>query len=220
MDGFGPRIPVRDLPSAEWDAAEFVEHHLYHLGQRCEELAADVALFDFSRAEMTGSRSRENSQHRRLMQDWTFIAARDAASSLYRFEEDMEQLGANLNACPSLLAMIDSVAKRKATRAFAKSFPGFDALRHSSQHPAKIYATASDLRKHAPATVKVINSLVGARYETDFNGNRVGLDLTQGTVAKLQAVKELYWAVFWPLDPQGQAKHAAALKRAKPPGQA
>lgn len=213
MNGFPPEIPLDALPRKEREHAEFVGYHLFYLGKRCEELAAAIMLFDFVVGRGI-KRATPEGIPRRVRREWVFIAAREAATAVYRFKEDMEWLAHNLDNCPALQKMIDAGARRAATRLFSGLFPEHDALRHSSQHMAKIYGTPERKKRHEGKPFLLLNNLTGDAYQTDLNGKTVTLRINEATLKKLNRVKEAYWDAFWPLDPKGHQVHLAALARA------
>jgi hypothetical protein len=111
--------------------------------------------------------------------------------------EDMEAIAVNLNAAPTLSAIVDMKAKRAATRAFAKYFPSYEGLRHSGQHSGKLWGTPKRAKEHAlPGGGRRVNNLIGRRFETTFKKKVISYELNAGSVSHLQEVKDLYMSAF------------------------
>jgi hypothetical protein len=195
-----PRIPFRDLPESEQDRADHISILLQNLDSRCEDLEAAVALFKYSKpsVERIGKRSPSTvSKHRA----WMHIAARDAASTIYKFSEDLDFIGHNLQKCPTLVTMIDRIARRAATRKFSQNFPGFRGVRHGSHHHAKLYGTPEGLARHKAGRIVVMEGLLDDTLQTTFEKKIVELPINNSSVAKLKEVRDLYWSAFEPVDP-------------------
>jgi len=200
-----PRIPFGKIPDNEHIHADSIQWLLFSIGHRCEDFSAAIQLFDRCFAYVgetrrpSGNRL-QNPEEFNLQGRWMHIAVREAAAIIYRFNEDMESIGKNLGHCPTLRALLDMKSKREATRAFSKQFPNWEGIRHSGQHWAKLYGTPEGLASHVIPGDRTIlvNSLLDRRYETTFEGKKIGMELTQDTLAKLRHVRDLYWLAFIP----------------------
>jgi len=131
------------------------------------------------------------------------MSAREAVSAVFKFSEDMEMIGVNLSKCPVLLRLVDSKAKRVATRKFKTAFPGIIGIRHSGQHGDIIYGSPEKLAKHVTGPIISINNLVGNTIETTYKRKKVSLEISGATLTKLEQVRDAYWDAFWHLDPFG-----------------
>jgi hypothetical protein len=171
---------------------------LGNLGSRCKEFESALTLYDFCFGPVVGGDYED--LHKRS--GWLHIAARAAASAIYLFHEDFEFIGKNLTHCPTLGGMIDHKARRAATKKFSQYFPGFAGVRHSGQHHAKLYGTPEKMAENAVGPIIITSAIVNRTLQASFEKRTVQLDITSETLAKLEDVRNSYWAVFRPIDPR------------------
>ncbi len=209
-----PLLPIHALPENEREHASFVGQNLNDLSSLCGDLEAAIALFQLNQS---GANPADQGIGR-LKFRWLFMAAREAASATYRFSEAIQALGKNLNKCPTLLGMVDPVAKRAAAKKFDEHFPGVAGVRHSGQHASRLYGTPEDKAKHAIGRGISVNNIHNNTVRTTFEKRVVELELTAGTLAKLSEVRNLYWAIFQPLDPIRNRGFPIPRKGEPPPG--
>lgn len=197
MPDIAPAVPIRQFPEAEQKYIFFINSLLSDLDLRCQELHAAVALFDMGdkKARIEGVSSEDFG----LAVQWIFMAVRETAAAIYKFDEDMSMLGANINRCPTLLSKIDSVAKREATARFKTNFPNTKALRDSCQHGGTLNGSPEKLAEHTDGRLFQMNNIVNNTYMTTFRKKHVHLEISLATHAELKEVRDLYWAVFWQL---------------------
>jgi hypothetical protein len=186
-------INVRKLPEGERQHALFIDRLLNRLPWRCEEFEAAVELFEFSHSPHVPST--KVGPHG-VGFFWTFIAAREAASALYRFSEDMKSIGANLNSCRTLAASIDARTKREATRRFSQHFPGYAAIRHVGQH--QLYGTPKDFAEHSGGNVLSTGNISRNVYQVMFEKREFKLEISAASLAKMREVCDLYRKAFEP----------------------
>lgn len=207
---FPPRIHPSKLPEIEQDHANHIGILLHSLGSRCDDFEGAVKLLEYAMSQEHRGKPFEESQK---FFRWMFIAARDASSTIYKFFEDMEFIGHNLNPCPTLRSMIDLKAKKAATKKFSQHFPGFAGVRHSAHHYAKLYGSPEGIREHiAPGRIVAVNNMFGTTLQTTFEKKTVELDISDASLAKLKEVRDLYWSAFTPLDP-GHARMVESFKQ-------
>ncbi|HXC54042.1 MAG TPA: hypothetical protein VNU97_01985 [Rhizomicrobium sp.] len=204
-------LPINKLPKEEMEHAKFVRRLLMSLDVRCAEFESALALFDFCREHARVDKDDISPLRQRALR-WIHIAGQAAATVVFLFHEDMTFIGKNLNLSPTLNKMLDHTDKRAATRKFSQYFPGFAGVRHSGQHNAKLYGSAEGMAEHASGPNLIVSSINGRTLGTTFRKTQATLDITFETHAKLIEVRNLYWAVFRPLDPD-EAKHPPGYHR-------
>jgi hypothetical protein len=191
---------------------------LSEMGSLCVEFEAAVILFVSS----TSGANPADQGVGRLKFQWIHMAARDAASVIYRFNEAIKTLDDNLGNCPTLLEKINTTEKRRTANLFKSYFPRFEKIRDSSQHPSKIYGSPEDVARHAKYGWIGINNILGNTITTTYGKQELRLELTRTSLAKLFRIKDLYWNLFAHLDPMrlrmmALEPHLEQLKRALPP---
>jgi len=196
-----PHILLPECSGEEQKRVRAVNYALEWMGDHCEDFAAAVALMDRCVAVMTGELEPRGlvvaPRERRLCQLWTWIACRDATITIYNFHEQLEAIGINVNRCPPLLAKIDAKRRREATKAFARHFPNFQGMRHSTAHVGRLYGTPETAAEHADeyGTIYVQN-LLDRQFTSGFEGKLISCEMSDATTAKLIEVRDLYWSVF------------------------
>jgi hypothetical protein len=200
---FPPRLPFRKLPAIEQEGAHLIWRLLADLETRCHEFEMAVLLFE--RYKLHPKRDLTRDKTRKSIA-WAFIAARDAASTVYKFYESLEFIGHNFNECPTLRAMVDHKARKSATKKFKEYFPGYAGIRHSAHHYAKLYGSRRGIAENIAGNVLVVGVLMGDTLQSTFLKKTVELDVTMASVSKLREVRDLYWSAFEPLDPGRKAQ--------------
>lgn len=192
-----PRIALNKLPEDEHNHARFVDILLHDLGRRCADFEAALKLFDQSIVFLENAQNHVHyPEEYRLQWHWRGFAAREAVSTIYRVDEDLEYANKNLNKCPTLCALVNHDKKREAGKLFRKSFPGVDRIRHGVQHFAKLYGTPESFAQHVSGEVNYYNHIDGRTIKTMFEGRDASLEFNEDALSKLRGVRDLYWASY------------------------
>ncbi|MFN3584354.1 hypothetical protein [Phenylobacterium sp.] len=198
-----PRINTVSYSEPEREHADVINMLLRGLDDECRAFMGAVQLFEHASAEMLKRlRDDDSRAESDKFREWTFIAARDATGSVFRFYEEMAAIGINLGHCPSVRAAMNVAKKRQATRTFRTLFPNVEGMRHSAQHSfGMMYGTPNGRAEHStPEGSLYVNNLIGDEFETTYRRRRIRLRIHADTHASLIQVRDLYWAAFEPLD--------------------
>ncbi|MES2341022.1 MAG: hypothetical protein V4597_05045 [Pseudomonadota bacterium] len=190
-----PIINMRALVGDDIAAARTVELGLMELGSLVRQMQADLALFDFAMSNLAAQEKDEVPDEVSI--EWLGLAARDGASAVFKFAEDMAAITIAMNRCPMLLSLVDHTQRRAASKAFGTYFPDFAGIRHSGQHgAAELYGAGKGDKHLLQDGALFINNLFNRRLETSFLGRLVSYELDTRTLDRLGEVRDLYWKAF------------------------
>ena len=192
-----PEIYEYGLPEAERDAAKWVEYALHQLDQFVGDFADCISLFEFS------------SQNGELPHGWRSIAARHGTIALFNFDEAVDAIQqGQFGRCPTLRDMVAKDKLRAANKLFEESFKGFEKLRYAATHRGAIYRGEDPYEEHAVETPyvgvgftltagRMSGSIFeGSKFTTWWKGVEVSYNVTQGSVATLAQVRDLWYEAF------------------------
>jgi hypothetical protein len=203
MPTLGPKLPLEKLPQSEIRHAQAIERVLWNMGHRCADLEAALELFEncldyVKRNPKVGGKQRDYW----MREHWAHMAAREAASIIYMFGEDMKAAEDNFADCPKLRGHVDIKEKKAATKAFSKHFSDWLSLRHTGQHQGKFYGTPEGMSEHAaPGSPFLINRVMDHAIVSVFKKKVVAVEFTEDSILKLREVRDLYWGIFVPTTP-------------------
>jgi hypothetical protein len=86
---------------------------------------------------------------RSTLSEWTLIAGRDAAMTVYHFAETIEATKLLLHECPPLKAMVDWKEIRKAQKRFSAAFPQYEMIRHAVAHDGELADSPKAFKKNS-----------------------------------------------------------------------
>jgi hypothetical protein len=179
-----PRLYVSGLPEAEQDIADVIVFWLHVMDGYHQDLIAAVDLFEHC-LTLTPPLGETR---------WSSIAIRDGAMSIYHFGMSMSGIRRNLKHCPTLKSLVEIDKLRDANRAFRAAFPQIELLRHSISHAAE--ELPKILKGRHQRGVVIINSVVGNKFQTTKDGNKIGYEISRESVKKLTHVKETFYLAF------------------------
>lgn len=194
-----PTIPAHEFPKNERGFIFFMNSQLSDLDRRCGELGAAVALFDMGEKKLR--RKNCSSKGSEVGTHWVYMATRECAAAIYKFDEDVYMLNTNLNKCPTLLSKIDVVAKWAATKKLNQLFPDLKAIRDNGQHGGVLFGSPDKLREHTDGKLFQVDNIVGRTWYSTHKKKRVSLEVSNKTHAALVDVRDMFWALFRHLDP-------------------
>lgn len=161
---------------------------------QCQNVVADVALFEFC--------NREPEAH---LREWPFLAGRDGAMSLRNFKEAIATVRGLLGRCPSICGDVDATMLREAERRFDLHFPRVEKLRHSVAHPEhysnpKIkMSTDEAISKpgaQLPPGVIIQGALIGRTFVCTINGLTVEWEISDASALVLIDITRTAFAAF------------------------
>lgn len=192
-----PKVSAKGLSEAEAQRVYHINDLLSTLDGRCREFKAALALFDKSESAIHDSAT--TAENRATYGEWLFMAAREGAATIYKFDEDFEAIGINLNKSPTVLQKIDTTAKKAAEKSFSVAFPGIFGVRDSTQHGGAIFGTPEKVQQHQENPFYIaINNIEGRTLKTTFKNKVVGLDITEQSLKQLEAIRDMIWEAFRP----------------------
>jgi hypothetical protein len=225
-----PRILSFNLPEPEKENADALDCNLDSLEKCFRRFQHILALFDFGHRQLAVRRQPSSPQdgaqalrEAETLSNWTEIASRDGAMTIWDFATAMHLVRKNLDACPTVNAMVDRSQLERAIALFHQSFPNAKHIRHAAAHPAEIHGTPARtaLNSHEGSYddgfIRIDNSY-GTVITGTFNrqvlatiyGQIIGYELSQASVDKLAAVLT---AVNAALTPASETLHAQHMQR-------
>ena len=202
MIQLAPRTPVEHLPPNEHNHARFIDRLLLDMGRRCEDLKATVLLFDDCRKFLNDKTNMAlRGEEFQIKTYWLGMAARESATTIFRFNEAMGKASNNLGQCPTLKKLVDHKEIRNARKAINRYFPNMEALRHTAQHAADIFGSPESFAKHAAGPENFMNHIDGYTIKTFYQKKHVSWDVTDDVVYQLREVRDLYWAGYIAANP-------------------
>lgn len=216
-----PIILAEALPETERENAEAINRNLFFLSMIVDQLAAAVALFEFGRANRIATPaditnvSMEDifagSESNRMLTEWQVLAAKAGAINIYEFHRVEQAIDGMLSQSPTLDAMIDKKARKRAGRLFNSAFKNFADLRNFAAHGSEMLDNPKKLETHAArnslpgvilledeASILVPNIINGDHYSSTIKGQYIGYDVSTSTVDSLKAVFNERAAMFAP----------------------
>ncbi len=189
-----------------------IQSNLFELPSIVEHVSSAVALFQFStgqRIAHPGAGESEEDRgkrhkHNDMLRDWKMMAAKAGAIKIYEFHRLEQAIDAMLKKCPTLEAMLDLEARKRAARLFHDTFPNFADVRDVAAHGAEIFDNPDKVNRHATrgeiyglpnfmiksGDGKIVGRdlLVESTYSAVFEGKQVSYNLSDATVATLHSV--------------------------------
>ena len=192
-------INPRLIPTEEYGAAFALALSLDAIGRYVVRFDADLELFEQSR-----QRSREDWRAR----EWSFLAARDGAMTLFHFGQFIHE-GMRLDGCPTLAQQIDSKPMREARNKFRKTFPNTRIIRHSVAHDGENQASQRYLEEDKFVTnanipelsvtrskISISDSLVDDKFTMTYNNSIVQYALNRNSLITLHSIAIIYMSSF------------------------
>ena len=195
---YPPRIPDETGDEGERAALRSIEDNLNSIKSQCDNLVAEVALYEFCHANPQGH-----------IRGWMFLAGRDGAMSLRNFKAALSTLRSLVGRCASIRNSVDVVGLKEAESAFSSAFPRAEKLRHSVAHPEsysnpRINMTTSEPIPNwltfAPGTVTIQGSIINRDYIFTINELTVGWEISDNSAMTLVDITTSVFRAFAILD--------------------
>ncbi|MBC7314333.1 MAG: hypothetical protein H5U11_17730 [Rhizobium sp.] len=144
-------LDVEAVPESERSAATLALAHLSNLHNYVRDFEWALSLFELC-TEFKGV----------IKTDWSFVAARDGAMTVYHFAKTFEILNTYVAKSPSLKAGSDKVAIKRAGRTLREFFPQINVLRDTIAHDGELKNTVEKAAWHPlKGPIRVGTLLVG-----------------------------------------------------------
>jgi hypothetical protein len=222
-----PSIASEGLPEEEHEAALQVTTALRAMMFYQHDFRAALALFDFSRAEIERTRGTDDLD-RSFVSEWTFLAGRDGAMSIFHFGKSIKIINNALGKCPTVRRLMDESELKRGRKLMQQLFPNFESVRHSIAHSAELMKDTSrhvvtgpyekgNLRIESGAVMFGRNCFIGdgRTFFNTFEGEIQTYDLSPATLDGLQSVRTAFNAAFYNASQQTLAMAIAAQKAAE-----
>jgi len=161
------------VPEGESKHASRIEDALNDLDRYIRNFKHALALFDESEAELQ-TLDRTGSKGRKLW-GWQFMAARDAALTVYHFRTTLHSAIAYVSKAPKLAKLIDTAGLTAAKNLFEERFPTIKGLRHAIAHEADNVFSEEALKSNAIGG----NLMLGGNFHGDvFKYSNKGVEVS------------------------------------------
>ncbi|MCI4644395.1 MAG: hypothetical protein MRY64_06390 [Hyphomonadaceae bacterium] len=202
-------FPAGKLGVDEIAHAQSITRNLSYLDRYIDRFAAAVSLIGHIQDEMFSVDPAQLSKSSELpkLMEWQFIAARDAALSVWHFGKCLEACRSKcLPYCPTLTAIADHDQIRSLEKAFKGAFPGHSEVRDSVAHEGQKFSSVAATKKNAmtpevfmrgvPVVVTGFSevhpqqSFISDCYQVSYEGRYYKLKLTEESVTSLRRMAE------------------------------
>jgi hypothetical protein len=203
LQSLPPRIAVQALPEGERDAAHLVSTNLQSFEAHVRDFQSALALYNYCQLLRNGPNMGDAC-------NWSFIAARDGAMSVYHSYRALDGIRQTLTKAPTLVAMVNRAALKSAGKIFHERFSSFEDVRDAVAHAGEKTKTPEQYAKHSFSgnmneggiiatnvrNLTISNALSGRRYTNTWEGRIVTYELSQQSHSHLEAAKGFLWEAF------------------------
>jgi hypothetical protein len=175
IDYFSFSEPDRGQAISIWMLLEGLNSHIATLG-------ADIELFDYAES------------HPEINMRWAPIACRDAAMTIWHFQDALDHILSALKRCPPLKTKERERALRSIIGRAKAKFP--EKMRHVTAHLSGHIGTPQARRRNAVRGVTVQNSWGGRKITNTVDGREVSLEMSEATVQSLKAIRNSVFSIF------------------------
>jgi hypothetical protein len=204
-----------ELPKAQRKRASHIMLQITMLALYVQQFESALGLIDHAEAtsrqeshhrkqereaSAKGGRERKRDEgypdRKRMLNDWSQIAPRDGALTLYQILQTMDHVEQRLRECPALADLVDIAKMQKAMASFDTSFQHTKLLRHAVAHDADraatlqaVAKTRSDETEFGGRGTVLAVVLPGRRYQSTGDGGVVlNYELTRESLDRVHAV--------------------------------
>lgn len=188
-----------DCGPQEREEVRLVEDHLQRLVRYAEDFSAALSLFNFC----------QQFDHR-LTGNWSFVAARDGAMTIYHTGKTMELTRAALKRTPTLEALTSTAPLSQAGKTYRQAFPTFEKVRHAVSHSSELFRDKESVARNAfsgsyddglvrienSTNAVVSNSLLGRNYTNTIDGKIVSYEVSEATKTKVYECVNTFVSAF------------------------
>jgi hypothetical protein len=201
-----PRFHMQALTTEEQHAAWLVQSNLSAFESHVRAFGAALSLFDFCLSSFRSGPADAG--------DWSFVAARDAAMSIYHAYTVLDGVRQTLAGCPRLNDMTDKRALRSAGQIFHTYFRSFEDMRDAVSHIGEKMKTPKKFAEHAFSgsidsraikadnvkRMTMSNVLDGRRFTNTWEGQVLTCEISQLSLSRLTEAKQHLWAAARPIE--------------------
>jgi len=186
MDERVPHIDDSNFSKEERDHVDSILLLLNSLNSFIEAFRADIELFDYAES------------HADLKMRWAPIACRDAAMTIYNFQDAIDHIFKAFKRCPPLKTLARERALRAAVGRAGAAFPTAEKMRNVTAHPVGHIGTAKARRDNSlrGSPVIVQNSWSGRKVMHSKEGREVSFEISETTVQTLMTLRNGVFKVF------------------------
>jgi hypothetical protein len=171
-----------ECDASEQDDVRIVEDHLDRLIGYADDFSSALSLFNFCALF-----------HRQFTGEWSFVAARDGAMTIYHIGKTMELCRSALKRTPTISELADDEAIAAAGKSYRQAFPTFEKMRHAIAHSSELFRDVKNSKKNTfsgsldddffsiegPTHVAIRNSLIGRKYTNTIDGKVVSYEICE-----------------------------------------
>jgi hypothetical protein len=179
-----PGIAFLELPKEEWPAGAILRQLCGMLESTIFELRTSLDLFHVARS------------HGQLA--WATIGLKQGALAIANFLEVKTTIGNVLPQSPSIDAVVDKAALKRADELFKTYFPSAREFRTAVVHPGRIYRNPKEKAKNTIGGNILHFSVVDGCPEVIIGDARHRYSPDEQTIQNLEEVREEIYGALWP----------------------
>jgi hypothetical protein len=184
-----------------------LEFLVLSLESYAKNFGSALALFDHAETLIQESFKTNNNPTEESAFGWVFIAARDAAITVYHFCVSLDAIGAQVQFCPTVRSKFDFDALKTARKLFRSQFSAAEKIRHAVAHQAELLKSTAAMTRtrdgrsggRSSTGILSIGNLLGRRYETTHDGEQISFEISKESLARLEGVVARVYGAFRPL---------------------
>ena len=202
-----PRLITTGFEKKEREATSSLVRSLGDLDNYVRDFHAALTLFDFAEPQWL------NAEQDHVKQ-WSFIACRDGAMTIYHFGQTFQHIRAALGSCPTINSLVDSQHLRLTNKKFESQFPDFEGLRHAIAHASDLWKNVSSFARNAftgkltgplvvaakGGRIAMRNNLINRQFSTTFETRLVSYEISAETLNRLISLKNEFYSAFRPAE--------------------
>lgn len=191
-----------DCEPEEQEEVRIVEDHLRRLVSYAEDFSSALSLFNFC----------QQFDHR-LTGNWSFVAARDGAMTIYHIGKTIELTRSGLKRAPTLSALTSTDTLIDAGKRYRQAFPTFEKVRHAVSHSSELFRDKENIAKNAfsgsyddgyvriedSTNVVVSNGLMGRNYTNTIDGKIISYEISEATKTTVYDCVNTFISAFKPV---------------------
>jgi hypothetical protein len=150
------------------------------------------------------------SSHTRF-QGWLFIAARDAALTIYHFGHVLQATRGRIRRCPTLKPFYRAQSMRLAHKLYEANFGHIERIRHAIGHTGEMISTPENLKRmqgggqdRQPSLI--ISHLSNRKFQTTHDGELFSFEIADETLKMLERITGLAYEAFAPIEEAALAR--------------
>jgi hypothetical protein len=191
-----PNIRLIGLTDNEAAVLHVVNTALNELHSYTVEFEAAIMLLNHAKAQA------ERDWHNPIFRNWSFLAAKSAAMTVWHFGEAMNGIKANARrSCLPLNAIVRWDTVRDATKMYGQYFPHSEGLRDAVAHHANLSETieatnTNSLKSPNGGQVLLKSNLVDGALVYSQKGQERSLKIDEATLKNLISVRDRFYSAL------------------------